>query len=53
MNSIDKYLEFLNSPTDSKDIKDATVDDLDEQINAKKDLLEILEEKIIFFTGDA
>lgn len=46
MNSIDKYLEFLNSPTDPKDIKNATVDDLDEQINAKKDLLEILEEKI-------
>ena len=45
MNSIDKYLEFLNSPTDPKDIKNATVDDLDEQINAKK-VLEILEEKI-------
>ena len=53
MNSIDKYLEFLNSPTDPKGIKNATVDDLDEQINAKKDLLEILEEKNIFFTVDA
>ena len=47
MNSIDKYLEFLKSPIDPKDIKNATVDDLDVQINTKKDLLEILEE-IIF-----
>lgn len=46
MNSIDKYLEFLNSPIDPKDIKNATVDDLDVQINTKKGLLEILEGKI-------
>lgn len=46
MNSTDKYLEFLKSPIDPKDIKNATVDDLDVQINTKKDLLEILEGKI-------
>ena len=46
MNSTDKYLEFLKTPIDPKDIKNATVDDLDVQINTKKDLLEILEEKI-------
>ena len=43
MNSIDKYFEFLKSPIDPKDIKNATVDDLDVQINTKKDLLEIWE----------
>ena len=46
MNSTDKYLEFLKSPIDPKDVKNATVDDLDVQINTKKDLLEILEGKI-------
>ena len=46
MNSIDKYLEFLKSRMEPNDMKNATVDDLDVQINTKKDLLEILEGKI-------